>query len=174
MIFRYASKEFPSWTIRIFVRWSTSRTSFLFFLSDIFETFFHRMVIKSTISSLSSLLLSHARLTFFLDFSDLRLFSLPLGGLGNVAIIWSSDPHLKHFRTGRSEFLLDELPVEQDFHFYFLIFLKRFSTEWFESPQYVHCALAEFPFSLCLLDPDWLLSVFKYSVCYDERFKHFW
>ena len=87
MIFRSASKAFPCWTIRIFVRWSTSRTSFLFS---------------------------------------------------------------------------------------FLIFLRHFSTEWLESPQYVHFALEEFDFSLCLIDPDWLLSRFKYSVCKDEMFKHFW
>ena len=52
MILRSASKAFMCWTIRIFVRWSTSRTSFLFFLFDLFETFFHRMVIKSTICEL--------------------------------------------------------------------------------------------------------------------------
>ena len=48
MIFRSASKAFPCWTIRIFVRWITSRTSFLFILSDIFEAFLHTMVIYST------------------------------------------------------------------------------------------------------------------------------
>ena len=52
MIFRFASKVFPSWTIQSFVRWSTSRASFLYFLSDIFETFSHRMDIKSTKFSL--------------------------------------------------------------------------------------------------------------------------
>ena len=43
-----------------------------------------------------------------------------------------------------------------------------FQKEWLESPQYVHFVLAEFAFSLCLLDPELLLSRFKYSVCNDE------
>ena len=52
MIFGSASKAFPIWTIWIFVWQSTSRTSFIFFFSDLFETFFHRMVSMSTICAL--------------------------------------------------------------------------------------------------------------------------
>ena len=39
MIFGSASKAFPSWKIWIFVWRSTSRTSFLFFFSDLLKTF---------------------------------------------------------------------------------------------------------------------------------------
>ena len=52
MSFGSASKAFPSCTIWIFVWGSTSRTSFLFLFSDHFNTFFHRMVRKSTICAL--------------------------------------------------------------------------------------------------------------------------
>ena len=62
--------------------------------------------------------LPHARLTFSLKRSDLCSFSLYLGGLGHFAIMWSSDPHPKHFRGGRSEFLLYEIPTARAFpHF---------------------------------------------------------
>ena len=64
MIFRSASKAFPSWTIWIFVIRSTSRTSFLFFFSDIFETFFYRMVRKSKICALCL-----GRVCFFIVFT---------------------------------------------------------------------------------------------------------
>ena len=124
-----------------------------------------RAIDAYTLRSLSPSLLSHARLHFSLDFSDLRLFSLSLSGLGHFAIRWSSDPHQKHFRAVRSEFLLEEVPAERAFYFSFLIFLKHFSTEWLESPQYLHFVWTEFAFSLCLLDPELLLSRFKYSVC---------
>ena len=64
MIFGSASKAFPSWTIWMFVWRSTSRTSFLFFFSDIFKIFFHRMVRKSTICALCL-----GRVCFFIVFT---------------------------------------------------------------------------------------------------------
>ena len=48
VIFRSTSKAFPRWTFRIPVRWNINRASFLLFLSNPFETFLRRMVIKST------------------------------------------------------------------------------------------------------------------------------
>ena len=81
--------------------------------------------------------------------------------------------HLRHFRSGKSEFLLDEVPAEQAFSFSFLIFLKHFPTEWLENPQNVHFVWKEFDISLCLLDPETLLLRFKEYVCKDEMFKHF-
>ena len=62
--------------------------------------------------------------------------------------------HRKNFRAGRSEFLFDKAPAERAFSLSFPIFLKHFSTEWLVNPHNVHFALAEFDFSLCLLDPD--------------------
>ena len=59
------------------------------------------------------------------------------------------------------EFLLHEVPAEQAFSFSFLIFLKKHSTEWLLCPQYVHFALADFAFSLCILDPETLFWRFK-------------
>ena len=64
MTFGSSSKAFPSWTIWIFVWKSTSRTSFLFFFSDLFKTFFHRMVRKSTICALCL-----GRVFFFIVFT---------------------------------------------------------------------------------------------------------
>ena len=106
-------------------------------------------------SSLFSPLL-HARLTFLLKRTCLRRFSFSFGGLGNFAIMWSSDPHLNHFRGGRSEFLLDEISTARAFSFSFLILLKHFSAEWSLPPQNVHfvwtaCALSPF-----LPEPDLL------------------
>ena len=91
-------------------------------------------------------------------------------GFRHFAIRWSTEPHLKHFRGRRSEFLFDEAPAEQAFSLSFLIFLKHFSTEWLVNPQNEHFALAEFALSLFLLDPNWLLSRFKYSVCIEEMY----
>ena len=68
-----------------YVPYLSSRTSSL----DI------RAIYAYTLRSSSSSLLYFALLPFSLDFSDLRLFSLYLGGFGNFAIIRSSDPHLK-------------------------------------------------------------------------------
>ena len=48
MIFRSTSITFQRRTFRISVRWNTNRASFFLFLSDPFETFFRRMIIKST------------------------------------------------------------------------------------------------------------------------------
>ena len=47
VIFRSASIAFPRRTFRIYVRWNTNRVSFLLFLSNPFEFFFHIMVINS-------------------------------------------------------------------------------------------------------------------------------
>ena len=77
-------------------------------------------------SSLSSPLL-HARLPFSLKRTCFLQFSLSFGGLGHFAIMWSSDTHLKHFRGGRSEFLLDETSTARAFSFSCLILLKHFS-----------------------------------------------
>ena len=126
-----------------------------------------------TLCSSSSSLLSFALLPFSFSFFPF-FFSPSFGGFGYLVIRYSTDPHLKHFRGGRSEFLFDEAPAERAFSLSFLIFLKHFLTEWLVNQQNVHFALAEFDFSLCLLDPDWLLSRFKYSVCIEEMFKHFW
>ena len=70
-------------------------------------------------SSLSSPLL-HAQLPFSLKHTCFRRFSLSFGGLGHFLIMWSSDPHLKHFRGGRSKFLLDETSTAS-----FLVFLSN-------------------------------------------------
>ena len=67
---------------------------------------------------------------FSLKRTCFRRFSLSSGGLGHFAIMWSSDPHLRHFRGGRSKFLLDETSTAQDFSFFILILLKYFSAEW--------------------------------------------
>ena len=75
-------------------------------------------------SSLFSSLL-HARLPFSSKRTCLCRFSLSFGGLGHFTIIWSSDPHLKHFRGGRSEFLLDETPTARAFSFPCLILLAH-------------------------------------------------
>ena len=64
MIFGSAYKTFLSWTIWIFVWRSTSRTRFLFFFPNLFETFFHRMVSKSTICALCL-----GRVYFFIVFT---------------------------------------------------------------------------------------------------------
>ena len=47
MILRSTSITFPRRTFRISVRWNTNRESFFLFLSDPFETFFRRMIIRS-------------------------------------------------------------------------------------------------------------------------------
>ena len=73
MIFGSASKAFLSWTIWIFVWRSTSRTSFLFFFSDILKTFFHRMVRKSTICALCL-----GRVCFFIVFTRSWLTSVKI------------------------------------------------------------------------------------------------
>ena len=112
------------------------------------------------LSSLSLPLL-HARLHFSLKRTCFRRFSLSFGGLGHFAIMWSSDLHLKYFRGGYSEFLLDETPTARAFSFYFLILLKQISAEWILPPQNVHSAWTEFTLSLCLLDPELLLSRFS-------------
>ena len=88
-------------------------------------------------SSLSSPL-SHARLTFSLKRTCFRRFLLSFGGLGHFAIMCSSDPHLKHFRGGRSKFLLDDTSTARAFSSSYLILLKHFSAEWLLSPQNVH------------------------------------
>ena len=121
-----------------------------------------------------SILWGHCSHQYSLKLTFLFFFLPSLGGLGHFAIRWSSDPHLQHFRAGRSKVLFDKVPAEWAFSFSFLIFFKHFSTGWLVSLQYVHFVLADFAFSLCLLDADWLLSRFKYSVCNDEMFKHFW
>ena len=41
-------------------------------------------------------------ITFFIKTYLIFCFSLSFGGLGNFAIMWSSDPHLKHFQGRRS------------------------------------------------------------------------
>ena len=53
VVFRSTSKSFPRRTFRIPVRSNINLTSFLLFLSNPFETFFSRMVIKSTKCALS-------------------------------------------------------------------------------------------------------------------------
>ena len=63
--------------------------------------------------------LSHARLTFSLKRTCLRRFSLSFGDLGHSAIMWSSDPQLKHLWGGRFEFQLDETSSAQAFSFSF-------------------------------------------------------
>ena len=82
--------------------------------------------------------LLHAGLKISLKYTCLRCFSLYFGGLGHFSIMWSSDPHPKNFRGGRSVFLLDETSTAQDFSFYFLILLKHFSAELLLPPQNVH------------------------------------
>ena len=111
--------------------------------------------------SLLSFPLLHARLPFSFKRTFFRRFSLSFGSLGHFAIMWSSDPHLKHFRGGRSEFLLGETSTARDFSFYFLILLKHFSTEWLLPPQNVPFSWTECALSLCLLDPETLLSRFR-------------
>ena len=64
IIFGSASKAFTSWMIWIFVRQSTSITIFLFLFSDLFKTFFHRMVRKSTMCALFL-----GRVCFFIVFT---------------------------------------------------------------------------------------------------------
>ena len=58
-------------------------------------------------------------ITFSLKSTCLCRFSLSFGGFGNFTIMWSSDPHLKHFRG-------DDTPTAQYFSFPFLILLKHF------------------------------------------------
>ena len=105
------------------------------------------------------LLLLHARLPFSLKRTCLRRFSLSVGGLGHFAIMWSSDPHLKHFWGGRSVCLLDEKSTARAFSFYFLILLKHFSAEWLLPSQNVHFVWTSCDLSLFLLEPE-LLSRF--------------
>ena len=102
---------------------------------------------------------------FFIKTFLLSPFSLSFGGLGHFAIMWSSDPHLKYFRGRRSKFLLDETSTARAFSFSFLILLKHFSAEWLLSPQNVHFVWTECDLSLCLLDPETLISRFRWSVC---------
>ena len=71
--------------------------------------------------------LSYDQLPFSLKRTCLGLFSLSFGGLGHFVIMWYSDPHLKHFRGGRSVCLLDETSTARAFYFSFLILLKHFS-----------------------------------------------
>ena len=92
--------------------------------------------------------LSHARSPFSLRRTCLRRFSLSFGGLGNFAIMWSSDPHLKHFRGGHSEFLLDETSTARSFSFSFLILLKHFTSKLLSPPQNVHFSWTECALSL--------------------------
>ena len=101
----------------------------------------------------SSLILPllHAGLTFSLKSTCFHCFSFYFSGLGNFAIIWSSDPHLKHFRGGRSVFLLDETSTAWALSFSFLILLKHFTTEWLLTPQNVHFVWTECSLSLFLL-----------------------
>ena len=104
--------------------------------------------------------LLHARLPFLLKLTCLRIFSLSFGGLGHFAIKWSSDPHLKHFWGGRSEFLLDETSTARAFSFSFLILLKHFSAELLLPPLNLHFFWTACAISLFLLEPE-LLSVFS-------------
>ena len=110
--------------------------------------------------SLLFLPLSHAQLPFSLNRTCIRRFSLSFGGLENFAIMWFSDPHLKHFWGGRSVCLLDETSTARPFSFYFLILLKHFSAEWLLPPQNVYFVWTSCAFSLFLLEPD-LLSRFS-------------
>ena len=80
----------------------------------------------------------------------------------------------KAFPSWTIRFFLDEVPAERAFSFSFLIFLKHFSTEWLLSPQCLHFIWTELASSLCILDPERLLSRFKSSACKDEMFKNFW
>ena len=82
----------------------------------------------------SSLLspLSHSQWPFSLKHTCLRRFSLSFGGLGHFAIMWYSDPHLNHFRCGRSVCILDETSTARAFSFSFFIL------EWLLPPQNVH------------------------------------
>ena len=91
-------------------------------------------------SSLFSPLL-HARLKFSLKRTCFRRLSLSFGGLGNFAIMWSSDPHLNHFRGGHSICLWDETSTARDFSFSFLTLLKHF----LQNDCYRHkmCTLSE-------------------------------
>ena len=118
------------------------------------------------------LLLSHAWLPFSLKRTYFRHFSLSFGGLGHFTIMWSSDPHLKHFRGVRSICLLDVTSAARAFPYFFLILLKHFSAEWLLPQQNVHfvwtaCALSLF------LPKTGLLSRFRSSVCNDEMFNDF-
>ena len=82
----------------------------------------------------------HAWLPLSLKRTRLWRFLLSFGGLGHFAIMWSSDPHPKHFWGGRSEFMLDETSTARAFSFYFMILLKHFSAAWLLPPQNVHFA----------------------------------
>ena len=63
--------------------------------------------------------LSHAQLPFSLKLTWFRRFKLSFGGFGKCSIMWSSDPHLKHFRIVRSIFLLDITSTARYFSFSF-------------------------------------------------------
>ena len=103
----------------------------------------------------------HALSPFSLKCTCLRHFSLSYDGLGHFAIMWSSDSHLKHFWGGRSVCLLDETSTARAFSFSFLIILKYFSAELLLPPQNVHFARTWCALSLCLLEPEILLSRFR-------------
>ena len=97
---------------------------------------------------------SHARLTFLLKYTCLRRLLLSFSGLGHFAIMWSSYPHLKHFRGGSSVFLFDETSTARAFSFSFLILLKHFSAEWLVPPQNVHFVWTSFALSLLPTKPE--------------------
>ena len=69
-------------------------------------------------------------ITFSLKRTCFSCFLLSFGGLGHFAIMWSSDPHLKHFLGVRSIFLLDETSSARALYFSFLILLIHFFAEW--------------------------------------------
>ena len=111
-------------------------------------------------------------IALFLSFVRLESFLTVFRWFGTFCDKMVFGSASKAFPSWTVWFFFDEAPAEWPFSFSFLLFLKLFSTEWLVSPQYVHFALAEFPFSLCLIDPERLLSRFKYYVCNDEIFKN--
>ena len=82
------------------------------------------------------------------------------GGFGNFAIMWSSDPHLKHFQGVYSVCLLSGSPAAQALSFSYLIVLNHFSAEWLVPPQKVHFVWTACALSLFLPKSE-LLSIFR-------------
>ena len=100
-------------------------------------------------------------ITFFIKTYLLSPFLIIFWWIGNIFdhVIFRSTS--KAFPRVRSKYLLDETSTAWAISLSFLNILKNNSAEWLLPPKKMHFAWTECALSLCLLNPELLLSRFR-------------